>query len=143
VGRRLQCDREAIPATLVVADDLTDGGVVLEERCRGRCGDDIDDIESLGQPDDQRQREDDVAEESCLYYESASGGKGRTGKREQGIWSARSPVPPFPRSTHLYSTCNTARKASCGISTLPSCFIRFLPSFCFSRSLRLRLTSPP
>ena len=41
------------------------------------------------------------------------------------------------------SVDNTARKASCGISTLPSCFIRFLPSFCFSRSLRLRDTSPP
>jgi hypothetical protein len=26
---------------------------------------------------------------------------------------------------------------------LPTCFMRFLPSFCFSRSLRLRLMSPP
>ena len=33
---------------------------------------------------------------------------------------------------------STARNASCGISTLPTCFIRFLPSFCFSSSLRLR-----
>ena len=31
-----------------------------------------------------------------------------------------------------------ARNASCGISTLPTFFMRFLPSFCFSRSLRLR-----
>src|SRR5207248_3910227 len=38
---------------------------------------------------------------------------------------------------------NTARKASCGISTLPTSFSRFLPSFCFSRSLRLRVMSPP
>ena len=37
----------------------------------------------------------------------------------------------------------TERKASCGISTLPTCFMRFLPSFCFSRSLRLRVMSPP
>jgi hypothetical protein len=37
-----------------------------------------------------------------------------------------------------------ARKASCGISTArPIDFMRFLPSFCFSRSLRLRLMSPP
>ena len=40
-------------------------------------------------------------------------------------------------------TCNTARNASWGISTLPTCFMRFFPSFCFSRSLRLRVMSPP
>jgi hypothetical protein len=37
----------------------------------------------------------------------------------------------------------TARKASCGTSTLPTCFIRFLPCFCFSQSFRLRVMSPP
>lgn len=36
-----------------------------------------------------------------------------------------------------------ARNASCGILTRPTCFIRFLPSFCFSSSFRLRVTSPP
>ena len=36
-----------------------------------------------------------------------------------------------------------ATKASCGTSTRPTIFIRFLPSFCFSRSLRLREMSPP
>ena len=34
-------------------------------------------------------------------------------------------------------------KASWGTSTLPTIFMRFLPSFCFSSSLRLRLMSPP
>ena len=38
---------------------------------------------------------------------------------------------------------STARKAFCGISTLPTCFIRALPFFCFSRSLRFRVMSPP
>ena len=38
---------------------------------------------------------------------------------------------------------STARNASCGTSTAPTCFIRFLPSFCFSSSLRLREMSPP
>ncbi len=38
---------------------------------------------------------------------------------------------------------STDRNASCGTSTRPTCFIRFLPSFCFSSSLRLRVMSPP
>ena len=44
---------------------------------------------------------------------------------------------------HFLSTLSTARNASCGISTEPTCFIRFLPAFCFSSSLRFRVTSPP
>ena len=44
---------------------------------------------------------------------------------------------------HFFSPCNTARNASCGISTDPSCFMRFFPAFCFSSGLRLRVTSPP
>ncbi len=35
------------------------------------------------------------------------------------------------------------REVGCGMSTLPTRFIRFFPSFCFSSSFRLRLTSPP
>ena len=38
---------------------------------------------------------------------------------------------------------STARNASCGTSIEPTCFIRFLPAFCFSISFRLRETSPP
>jgi len=33
--------------------------------------------------------------------------------------------------------------ASCGISTLPTRFIFFLPSACFYSSFRLRVMSPP
>ena len=33
--------------------------------------------------------------------------------------------------------------ASWGTSTRPMDFMRFLPSFCFSNSLRLRVMSPP
>ena len=36
-----------------------------------------------------------------------------------------------------------AMKASWGTSTRPTIFMRFLPSFCFSSSLRLRVMSPP
>ena len=38
---------------------------------------------------------------------------------------------------------STARKASWGISTDPTIFMRFLPSFCFSSSFFLRVMSPP
>jgi len=38
---------------------------------------------------------------------------------------------------------SAAMNALCGISTLPYWRIFFLPSFCLSRSLRLRDTSPP
>jgi hypothetical protein len=49
-----------------------------------------------------------------------------------------------PRSSALQpSILSAARKASCGISILPIERIRFLPAFCFSKSLRLRVTSPP
>ena len=44
---------------------------------------------------------------------------------------------------YLPSTCRIARNASCGISTLPTCFMRFLPAFCFSSSFLLRVISPP
>ena len=38
---------------------------------------------------------------------------------------------------------STAMKASCGMFTRPMDFMRFFPSFCFSKSLRFRLMSPP
>ncbi len=38
---------------------------------------------------------------------------------------------------------SAAMNASWGTSTRPTIFIRFLPSFCFSSSLRLRVISPP
>ena len=46
----------------------------------------------------------------------------------------------FPVGT---SEVSAAMKASWGTSTRPIDFIRFLPSFCFSSSLRLRVISPP
>ncbi len=41
------------------------------------------------------------------------------------------------------SSRSAEMNASCGTSTRPMFFIRFLPSFCFSRSLRFRVMSPP
>jgi hypothetical protein len=58
-------------------------------------------------------------------------------------WS-RSPAPPLNTGQVQSSlSSRTDRNASCEISTFPTCFIRFLPSFCFSRSFRLREMSPP
>src|SRR5262249_55130736 len=42
-----------------------------------------------------------------------------------------------------WSDSSTARNASCGISTCPTCFMRFLPAACLAHSLRLRVMSPP
>ena len=50
--------------------------------------------------------------------------------------SNRSAQPLSPSSS-------TARNASWGTSIRPTCFIRCLPFFCCSSSLRLRLMSPP
>ncbi len=47
------------------------------------------------------------------------------------------------RAHHSSVIRSTARNASCGISTAPTIFIRFLPFFCFSRSFFLRVMSPP
>ncbi len=64
----------------------------------------------------------------------------------------RRPHPGRPRGCGrrrrlvcIYSSpsSSTARKASWGTSTRPTCFIRFLPSFCFSSSFFLRVMSPP
>ena len=69
-----------------------------------------------------------------------------------GPGSAPAPTPAVgatpgggrPPATELSPPASTREtKASWGISTRPIDFIRFLPSFCFSRSLRLRVMSPP
>ena len=46
-------------------------------------------------------------------------------------------------SHFLYSFLKTLMKTSLGTSTRPMDFIFFLPFFCLSRSLFLRVTSPP
>ena len=47
-----------------------------------------------------------------------------------------------PRRPHR-SILRSARKASWGMTTLPTAFMRRLPAFCFSRSLRFLEMSPP
>ena len=65
--------------------------------------------------------------------------------------SAAKPATTSPNGQFLataagsaYSpSSNTAKNASWGTSIRPTCFMRRLPAFCFSSSLRLRLMSPP
>ena len=66
-----------------------------------------------------------------LGHLSSAGGGGHSRPRAPG-------KPRFQASIF-----KAARKADCGISTLPNWRIRFLPSFCFSNSFRLREMSPP
>jgi len=60
--------------------------------------------------------------------------RGKSPLAELGYFLAGSTASPVD---------SAAMKASCGTSTRPTIFIRFLPSFCFSSSLRLRVMSPP
>ena len=55
---------------------------------------------------------------------------------------SKSGRPNAPLSDYS-STFRMAMNASWGTSTLPIAFMRFLPAFCFSSSLRLREMSPP
>lgn len=47
------------------------------------------------------------------------------------------------RAAQSFPTLSTAKKASCGMSTRPTRFMRRLPSRCRSSSLRFRVISPP
>ncbi len=58
-------------------------------------------------------------------------------RRRPGRGIARTCRQPFSPSS------STARNASWGTSIRPTCFIRCLPRFCCSSSLRLRVMSPP
>jgi hypothetical protein len=52
-------------------------------------------------------------------------------------------APTYFLSFFSTSPESAAMNASWGTSTRPTIFMRFLPSFCFSSSLRLRVMSPP
>ncbi len=60
-----------------------------------------------------------------------------------GARPARSAGYFFLSAAPSASVDRAAMNASCGTSTRPTIFMRFLPSFCFSSSLRLREMSPP
>ena len=55
----------------------------------------------------------------------------------------RTSLPSSRPGPPQLSIFNAAMKASCGMSTFPNWRIFFLPAFCLSSSLRLRVASPP
>ena len=63
--------------------------------------------------------------------------------RQENFAGNHGRVPYMGKSTYLSSIFSTAMKASLGTSTEPNWRMRFLPSFCFSRSFFLRVMSPP
>jgi hypothetical protein len=67
------------------------------------------------------------------------------GRRDGPLALANSISDPalFPIRHYFLSAAKTEMKAFWGIWTWPTCFMRALPFFCLSRSLRLRETSPP
>ena len=52
-------------------------------------------------------------------------------------------IPGIIGQAQVSSIFSTARKASLGTWTVPNWRMRFLPSFCFSRSFFFRVISPP
>ncbi|MBE1562381.1 hypothetical protein H4W81_005160 [Nonomuraea africana] len=83
-----------------------------------------------------------------LRWSSASRPRSPAPERDGVRRSERAPDPVSGRCyffglSVLDSVDSAATKASCGTSTRPTIFIRFLPSFCFSSSFRLREMSPP
>ena len=75
-------------------------------------------------------------------------GRFRRRRRDRGVGSRRRRRRPGGRRNgrirfHQVSVCRMERNAAWGIWTRPTFFMRFFPSFCFSRSFRFRLTSPP
>lgn len=72
-----------------------------------------------------------------------SGGAGRRSEGDHTGLPADASAGATGASACQEPSLNAEIKASWGTSTRPMFFIRRLPSFCFSSSLRLRVTSPP
>ena len=89
----------------------------------------------------------------CQFWRAPSWREIEETERTGGVWlrggginvskPAAFRLSPFALGLVPQFVFSTSMNASCGMFTRPIAFIRFLPSFCFSSSLRLRVMSPP
>ena len=115
-------------------------GVVAERRDEAR----------LGAERRQRARRDAAAAPGLVERVVELHDRAALERLRERAWSTHSTWPMTAIRVIGYfldepspSSESTARNASWGTSTVPMIFMRFLPFFCFSSSLRLRVTSPP
>src|SRR6185312_1815830 len=96
---------------------------------------------------DQQKNPGDLSHHACAPMAVGRTSEVRLLNRLAGEAGRGAEVPQKPGSSRdslqLSSIFKAAMKASWGISTLPNWRIFFMPSFCLSKSLRLRLMSPP
>src|SRR5437879_8413208 len=70
-GQPQQSAQPAVAALLVIGDDPPDGGMRLDQRCRGRRGHDVHWSVAGGEHLEQRRREHDVSQEGGLDDEAS------------------------------------------------------------------------
>jgi len=83
---------------------------------------------------------------AVAFNQRAQGGVAFVARHNQRVAHKPAPLRAFEcaAAKPLQSlTFSTLKNASWGTSTAPTCFMRFLPSFWRSSSLRLRVMSPP
>ena len=130
---------ERLEVTSTVSFDMVDGAPTVTESkltVRGK----VPDIDEAAFLEAARDAEQNCPVSRALRATSRSRStrSSRTSAARPGHsgGSAQFEFEPSPSSS-------TARNASCGTSMRPTCFMRFLPSFWRSSSLRLREMSPP
>jgi len=120
---------------------------LLGRKRRGRCG--RRSLRNGGVPGDSKrpgcngQRQHEWGYESSEHCVSNPAGSSSPNNMYISTPEAKRRLWFGFRAPRYTSTFSAAINASCGISTLPNCRMRFFPSFCFSRSFRFRVASPP
>src|SRR5579872_55056 len=118
------------PALLRLADVVLRGGPLIVGRWNARPAGHHEDGKDRAHHDSL----DHAPHPRLVFRRAVPGRRGRSTSSTLEIKGERPRTASV--SEVLQSTLRIAKKACWGISTVPTCFIRFLPSFCFSRSLR-------